>query len=65
MLRTRVRWWARVNGVLISTEQGEAVTYGLWYIEERGKLFITTGAKVYEGMIIGQNAKTTTWTSIR
>ncbi len=47
----------RVNGVLISTEQGEAVTYGLWYIEERGKLFISTGAKVYEGMIIGQNAK--------
>ena len=47
----------RINGVLISTEQGEAVTYGLWYIEERGKLFIGTGAKVYEGMIIGQNAK--------
>jgi len=47
----------RTNGVLISTEQGEAVTYGLWYIEERGKLFISTGAKVYEGMIIGQNAK--------
>jgi GTP-binding protein len=47
----------RTNGVLISTEQGEAVTYGLWYIEERGKLFITTGTKVYEGMIIGQNAK--------
>ncbi len=47
----------RTNGVLISTEQGEAVTYGLWYIEERGKLFIGTGAKVYEGMIIGQNAK--------
>src|ERR1700760_4811113 len=47
----------RINGVLISTENGEAVTYGLWYLEERGKLFITTGAKVYEGMIIGQNAK--------
>jgi GTP-binding protein len=47
----------RINGVLISTEQGEAVTYGLWYIEERGKLLISTGAKVYEGMIIGQNAK--------
>ena len=47
----------RTNGVLISTEQGEAVTYGPWYIEERGKLFISTGAKVYEGMIIGQNAK--------
>ncbi|HJR56637.1 MAG TPA: translational GTPase TypA [Rhizomicrobium sp.] len=47
----------RINGVLISTENGEAVAYGLWYIEERGKLFITAGAKVYEGMIIGQNAK--------
>ncbi len=33
------------------------MTYGLWYIEERGKLFIGTGAKVYQGMIIGQNAK--------
>ena len=43
--------------MLFRSEQGEAVTYGLWYIEERGKLFITTGAKVYEGMIIGQNAK--------
>jgi GTP-binding protein len=47
----------RINGVLISTETGEAVAYGLWYIEERGKLFITSGAKVYEGMIIGQHAK--------
>jgi GTP-binding protein len=47
----------RTNGVLISTEQGEAVTYGLWYIEERGKLFVTTGTKVYQGMIIGQHAK--------
>ena len=47
----------RINGVLISTEQGEAVTYGLWYLEERGKLFVVPGTKVYEGMIIGQNAK--------
>jgi len=47
----------RINGVLISTEQGEAVAYGLWYLEERGKLFVTPGTKVYEGMIIGQNAK--------
>jgi len=47
----------RVNGVLISTENGEAVAYGLWYLEERGKLFVTPGTKVYEGMIIGQNAK--------
>ena len=47
----------RVNGVLISTEDGEAVAYGLWYLEERGKLFVVPGTKVYEGMIIGQNAK--------
>ncbi len=47
----------RVNGVLISTGDGEAVAYALWYIEERGKLFIVPGTKVYQGMIIGQNAK--------
>src|ERR1700741_4071801 len=47
----------RTNGVLISTEQGECVAYGLWYLEERGKLFVVAGTKVYEGMIIGPNAK--------
>ncbi len=47
----------RVNGVLISTEDGEAVAYGLWYLEERGKLFVVPGTKVYQGMIIGQHAK--------
>jgi GTP-binding protein len=47
----------RTNGVLISTEDGDAVAYGLWYLEERGKLFVVPGTKVYEGMIVGQNAK--------
>ncbi|HEX3487115.1 MAG TPA: translational GTPase TypA [Micropepsaceae bacterium] len=47
----------RRNGVLISTDDGEAVTYALWYLEERGKLFITPGTRVYEGMIIGENAR--------
>ena len=47
----------RTNGVLISTGDGEAVAYALWYLEERGKLFVTPGTKVYQGMIIGQNAK--------
>ncbi len=47
----------RINGVLISTGDGDAVAYALWYIEERGKLFVTPGTKVYQGMIIGQNAK--------
>ncbi len=47
----------RRNGVLISTADGEANAYGLWYIEERGKLFITPGTRVYQGMIIGEHAK--------
>lgn len=47
----------RINGVLISTDAGEAVAYALWYLEERGRLFVTPGTKVYQGMIIGQNAK--------
>ncbi|HEX4295118.1 MAG TPA: translational GTPase TypA [Rhizomicrobium sp.] len=47
----------RTNGVLISTGDGDAVAYALWYLEERGKLFIIPGTKVYQGMIIGQNAK--------
>ena len=48
----------RTNGVLISTGDGEAVPYALWYLEERGKLFVVPGTKVYTGMIIGQHAKT-------
>ena len=47
----------RVNGVLVSNGQGEAVAYALWYLEERGKLFVVPGTKVYEGMIVGQHAK--------
>jgi GTP-binding protein len=47
----------RINGVLISTGDGEAVAYALWYLEERGKMFVVPGTKVYQGMIIGQNAK--------
>jgi GTP-binding protein len=47
----------RQNGVLISMEQGEAVAYALNMLEERGVLFISPGDKLYEGMIIGENAK--------
>ena len=47
----------RRNGVLISTGDGEAVPYALWNLEERGVLFISPGEKVYQGMIIGENAK--------
>jgi GTP-binding protein len=44
-------------GVLISNGQGEAVTYALWKLEERGPMLITGGVKVYEGMIIGEHNK--------
>jgi len=47
----------RQNGVLISMESGEAAAYALNMLEERGELFIGPQAKLYEGMIIGENAK--------
>lgn len=45
------------TGVIISNDQGQAVAYAIWYIQERGVMFINPGDDVYEGMIIGQNAK--------
>lgn len=45
----------RRNGVLISNGDGEAVAYALWNLEERGKMFINPGDKVYRGMIIGEH----------
>jgi GTP-binding protein len=47
----------RQNGVLISNDQGDAIAYSLNTIESRGTLFISPGEKVYEGMIIGMNAR--------
>lgn len=47
----------RSNGVLISQEQGEAVAYALWNLEDRGRMFISPGDKIYEGMIIGINSR--------
>jgi GTP-binding protein len=47
----------RRNGVLISTGGGAAVAYALWYLEERGPLFINPGEAVYEGMIIGEHSR--------
>ncbi|MBR2528023.1 MAG: translational GTPase TypA [Blautia sp.] len=47
----------RKQGSLIAFEPGEAVTYGLFVAQERGTLFIGPGAKVYAGMVIGQNGK--------
>ena len=47
----------RPNGVLISNSTGEAVGYALGYLEERGVLMVSPGEPVYEGMVIGENAK--------
>lgn len=47
----------RRNGVLISTDNGEAVAYALWNLEERGIMFLQPGDKVYQGMVIGENSR--------
>ena len=47
----------RHNGVLVSQEQGEAVAYALWNLEDRGRMFISPNDKVYEGMIIGIHSR--------
>jgi GTP-binding protein len=47
----------RNNGVLISNENGEAVAYSIFNLQERGRMFVTHGEKVYEGMIIGIHSR--------
>ncbi len=47
----------RNRGSMIAWEDGESITYGLYNAEGRGELFIGAGVKVYEGMIVGRNAK--------
>jgi len=47
----------RINGVLISMENGESVAFAIWKLQERGKMFIGSGVKLYEGMIIGINSR--------
>lgn len=45
------------RGAIIAWENGETNTYGLYNAQERGTLFINPGVKVYEGMIVGENAR--------
>ncbi|MBP0482948.1 translational GTPase TypA [Sagittula salina] len=47
----------RRQGVLISMENGEAVAYALWNLEDRGKMMIGAQAPVYQGMIIGEHSR--------
>ncbi len=48
---------SRSRGSMIAWETGDSVAYGLFNAQERGRLFIGAGIKVYEGMIVGENAK--------
>src|SRR5580704_14845619 len=58
------RWepWAgeiltRTSGVLVADRRGETVTFSLFTLQERGSLFVGPGEEVYEGMIVGENAR--------
>ncbi len=48
---------SRQNGVLVSMEQGEAVAFALWNLEERGRMFVSPGERVYSGMIVGIHSR--------
>jgi len=48
---------SRRNGVLISGEEGRAVAYALWKLQERGRLLVSPGDRVYEGMVIGIHSR--------
>ncbi|MBI3392103.1 MAG: translational GTPase TypA [Nitrospirae bacterium] len=48
----------RLRGSLISMETGTAVAYALWNLQERGVLFVEPGEPIYEGMVVGEHART-------
>jgi len=48
---------SRRNGVLISAEQGEAVAYALWKLQERGRMLVSPGERLYEGMVVGVHSR--------
>lgn len=47
----------RYTGSLVASEKGDATSYALYSVQDRGDMFITTGTSVYEGMIVGENPK--------
>ncbi len=47
----------RRNGVLISQDDGEAVAYALWKLQDRGRMFVSPGDPLYEGMVIGIHSR--------
>src|SRR4030095_11245193 len=47
----------RRNGVLVSQDDGAAVAYALWKLQERGRMFVSPGEPLYEGMVIGLHSR--------
>lgn len=47
----------RRNGVLISQDEGAAVAYALWKLQDRGRMFVEPGEALYEGMVIGIHSR--------
>ncbi len=48
---------SRRNGVLISAEKGEAVAYALWKLQDRGRMIVSPGDRLYEGMVVGVHSR--------
>ena len=48
---------SRPTGSLVADRAGKATSYAIWNLQERGEIFITPGTEVYEGMIVGENAR--------
>ena len=55
--QTKLSVYQRKNGVLISQDDGEAVTYSLGKLDDRGRMFVKAGDPLYEGMIIGIHSR--------
>ena len=47
----------RTTGSLVADRAGEATTYALYNLQERGTMFVRPGTRVYEGMVVGENAR--------
>src|SRR3712207_4751924 len=47
----------RSTGSLVADRAGEATTYALYNLQERGTMFVRPGTRVYEGMVVGENAR--------
>ncbi len=53
----RGQFGQRANGVMISNGSGKALGYALFNLQERGKMFVSPGDEIYEGMIVGEHAR--------